>query len=524
MKNKYFYSCIFSITFLLFFSCNQKKEAALIPEYIVSVAATNKENAPALQSFSHGISGAEWLLFAGRTNQENDNGGLHDMTPKSDYANESFPPVSYNEKLYVYNPSTDAVATSISIEEMKKIISEKFKSYQKDTIKKYESAFKNTNAVVKQVNEYLFVIGGYGPIDFKKPKTTNYETYNHVVRIHVPSMIQLIKGNYDAVDESKLLAFGEHKSLVSTGGEMYYIGGDNIEKGKFYLVGGHNFGETAVNGQKYLDAVYPFSIGPKIVEKDTIKYGLGISVGTAISDVSDPNGASSDDNSIFRRRDGPITPSLYYNSLDKKVEESIAIYTGVFKPGEDLQAWNDAIYVHPNWAGKNNKLYTYDKAYNQKNYNVYSCPNIVAFDAKNKTLHTFLLGGIGDGNTTKETRLSGFTNTGTHIQLNVDEKPMQSSSNTFSHNLFGNNQTENTAPFYGAEAIMFPSSDFTSTAVSKEIIDLESSFNANKKTIEVGYIFGGIEAFVSHPGTYGKTKSRASNKIWKVTLTKQTIN
>lgn len=524
MTNRFFYSCILSISLLPFFSCNQKKEAILIPEYAVSVEATNKKNAPALQSFSHGTSGAEWLLFAGRTNQENDNGGLHDMRKNSDYANESFPPVSYNERLYVYNPITDAVPTSISIDEMKKIISEKFKSYDTEIIKKYQSAFKNTNALVKQVDEYLFVIGGYGPVDFSKPKKTKYETYNHVVRIHVPSMIQLIKGDYKAVDESKLLAFGENKSLISTGGELYYIGSNNIAKGKFYLVGGHNFGKTAVGGQKYLDAVYPFSVGPKIIDKDTIKYGLAISVDTAISDVSDPNGASSDDNSIFRRRDGPITPSLYYNNLDKKIEESIAIYTGVFKPGEDLQAWNDAIYVHPNWAGENNKLYTYDKTYNQKNFNVYSCPNVVAFDAKNKTLHTFLLGGIGDGNTTKETRLSGFTNTGTHIKLNVDDKPLKSSSITFSENLFGKNQTENTAPFYGAEAILFPSSSFTSTTISKEIIDIESSFTDTIKSIQVGYIFGGIEAFVSHPGTYGKTKSRASNKIWKVTLTKQTIN
>ena len=245
---------------------------------------------------------------------------------------------------------------------------------------------------------------------------------------------------------------------------------------------------------------------------------------TPISDVSDPNGISSDDTSIFRRRDGPITPSLYFNTLNNKLEESIAIYAGVFKPGEDLEAWNDAIYVHPNWAGNNNRLYTYDQEYNQNNFNVYSCPSVVAYDASSKTLNTFLLGGLGDGNTKKEKRLSGFTNTGTHIKLKVDGNPLKSTRTTFSKNLFGTNTTSNTAPFYGAEAIFFPTNGFINITESKEIIDLKATFTGNVKSTNVGYVFGGIESFHSHPGTYGKTKSRASNKVWKVTLHKQTIN
>ena len=40
----------------------------------------------------------------------------------------------------------------------------------------------------------------------------------------------------------------------------------------------------------------------------------------------------------------------------KKLEAGIAIYAGVFKPGDShLEAWNDAIYVHPSWAGDNNR-------------------------------------------------------------------------------------------------------------------------------------------------------------------------
>ena len=509
MKKTVFYISLLMMGFSLLFSCSNKKDAIAFPKYFVSVKETPNTNAPALQSFTHAINNTEWLLFAGRTNSIDDDGGVHDMGKNSDYAQESFPPRSFNEKIYVYNPTTDSLPKSISINDMIAKIAEKFTSYNLDTITKYTSIFKNTNALVKQVDDFLYVIGGYGPIDFKNP-SKGYETYNQVARIHVPSLIHLVKGNYSSVIESKLFAFAQNKNLISTGGELHYF------KETFYLVAGHNFGKKAANGQKYVDAVYPFSLSVSSSNSHVLTFFNN----TPISDVSDPNGVSSDDTSIFRRRDGPITPSLYYNPLEKKLEESIAIYAGVFKPGEDLQAWNDAIYVHPNWENSNSKLYTYDKAYNQKNFNVYSCPNVVAYDSSSKIVHTFLLGGIGDGNTSKEIRLSGFTNTGTHIKLNVEGSPLKSSSTTFSKNLFGNSNS-NTEPFYGAEAILFPSLDFKGTAEAKDILDISSIFNETKKNVEVGYIYGGIESFSSHPGTYGRTKSRASNKIWKVILTKQ---
>mgnify|MGYP000551348432 CR=1 FL=1 len=89
-------------------------------------------------------------------------------------------------------------------------------------------------------------------------------------------------------------------------------------------------------------------------------------------------------------------------------------------------------------------------------------------------------------------------------------------------NIFNGNQGNN-PPFFGAEGILFTNKDLTFSQYSKEIIDANNSFSA-KNTVEIGYIFGGIEAYISNPGTYGPGKSRASNKIWKVTLTKQTID
>jgi len=226
----------------------------------VSITATNNINAPSLQSFSHAKSGSEWLLFAGRTNTNDSlNGGLHKMIGKNNYASTSFPPTSFNENIYVYNVETDEVPLSISLTEMIKVVSEKYKSsYSKDTLHKYRHVFKNTNALVRQKGDYVYVLGGYGAKD--SVPSSGYVTYNHVAKIHVPSMIALVKGNYSRVHKTKLFSFGHNKSLVSTGGELYSIGDT------FYLVGGHNFGGTAPtwsNGQKYVDAVYPFTFKPE---------------------------------------------------------------------------------------------------------------------------------------------------------------------------------------------------------------------------------------------------------------------
>ncbi len=479
---------------------------ACTPEYKISITATNNINAPALQSFSHANSGSEWLLFAGRTNSiGSSDGGLHKMIGKNNYASTSFLPKSFNENIFVYNVETDEVPHKISITQMIETVSHRYKSYHKDTLHKYRNVFKNTNALVRQKGEYVYVLGGYGAIDFEEG-SKGYITYNHVAKIHVPSLMALVKGSYSDVDESKLFAFGQNKNLVSTGGELYII------DEKLYLVGGHNF---TSNSQKYVDAVYPFSLA-------TEAHVLKISVDSPISDVSNPKAIASDATSVFRRRDGPVTASLYYNKEESRLEAGIAIYAGVFKPGDDpLAAWNDAIYVHPSLSRGNSKSYTYDEAYNQKNYNVYSSPDVVGYDAKNKTLHTFLLGGIGDGklNDDNKHRLSGFTNTGVHIQLKVDGSSLKSSNTVFSTNLFPGFDAKSPT-YYGAEAIFFKNDSATSIKESKEIIDLKTLFEKGNN-IDVGYVFGGIEALTANPGTYGKKLSTASNKIWKVTLTKK---
>ncbi|WP_439128729.1 hypothetical protein [Polaribacter sp.] len=527
---------IINIKLLLFFciavsivSCvkKEKSEVKIAPKYLLSISKTDNTNAPALQSFTHAesISGKEWLLFGGRTNSlDSLNGGIHKLN--GNYASSSFTKASYNDVIYVYNPEKDEISASLTLTDFISIIEKKVTSSVKNpstlspyynlfrAVKENITIFKNSNALVKQNGNYLYTLGGYGPADFSDP-SKKYTTYNHIAKINVDNLIKLVKEKTLTDNEwNDLLKVGKNDKLVSTGGEMY------IFDETLYLSLGHSFGNSAPKfskGQKYVDAIYPFTVS---INKENA-FALDISIKDSISDVANPSGQGSDSTSIFRRRDGPILPSLYKNPSNNAIEKSIAIYTGVFKPGEKvLEAWNDAIYVHPKWKNSNSKLYTYDKAYNQENYNVYSCPSVVLFDAESNILHSYLIGGIGDGKGAPQGHLSGFTNTSVHIEMKIDSYPLKSSHQVLNNNIF-TNENGNNEPFYGAEAILFLNKNISYSKYSEEIIDANTTFSEQQETVEVGYIFGGIEAFESNPGTYGAGKSQASNKIWKVTLTRQ---
>ena len=158
---------------------------------------------------------------------------------------------------------------------------------------------------------------------------------------------------------------------------------------------------------------------------------------------------------------------------------------------------------------------------------MYSCPNFVVYDSGSDTTHSFLMGGIGDGKFDPKGNLSGFTNTAVHVQMNIGEFPYRSINELISPKNLFTQKEKNEQPFYGAEAIFFANESLANVVVNKtkkspgtktEVFDM-SKFSEGD--VVVGHIFGGIESFESNPETYGPRKSRASNKIWKVTLKKK---
>ncbi|MFT6055229.1 MAG: hypothetical protein ACJASP_002130, partial [Roseivirga sp.] len=158
-----------------FLSCEPTVIA--IPEYVVTVSPVSGSNAPALQSYAHGVNGADWLLFAGRTNRINDDGGLHNLN--GNYSNTSFLPLSYNEDIFVYNVDKDIVAALSfdgMVSEIVNFIPAKNSADSTaitqllpqiaSALNDYGTVFRVTNPLVTQDKEYMYLVGGYGtPLD-----------------------------------------------------------------------------------------------------------------------------------------------------------------------------------------------------------------------------------------------------------------------------------------------------------------------------------------------------------------------
>lgn len=513
MKKTTLHLTLFCTLIVAISSCNKPATEESYPRgylYDIKVSPVSVDNAPALQSFAHGIHNGKWLLFAGRTNQDLDDGGLHDLN--GNYTSTSFVPMSYNQDIMVYDVTNDEIQ-GMTLENMLSAVknNQPKTSSLYNTLSNYQTIFRNSNPLATQEGEYIYVIGGYGPPIDKVEDGAAYITFDQVAKIHVPSMIALVTGDNANVDWEDVMAFGTNSKLVSTGGEMFKLGD------KFYVAGGHNFTN---NSQKYLDAVYPFTITRNPGEST-----LTINANSPISDmtVEELSKSYSDQHSKFRRRDGPTTPALFKNAQGE-LTQGITFYGGVFKPDSVVgtgsnqvtwhNAWNHAIYVHPEIATSTGKYFTFDNGSNQQNNNVYACADLEFYDSQGEQVHTFLFGGIGNGEVQSPFALSYFTNKLMHI--NYDLSTQKSSPVVVNDNIFGSDY------FYGAEARFMPNASVVRTKVgssTSDVIDIVATMGDNN-TLELGHIYGGIEAFVKDPGTFGPKRSAASNKVWKVTVTR----
>ncbi len=485
---------------------------------------TGNTNAPELQSFAHAVYGDYWLLLCGRTNYEDtDNGGIHDInTKQADYTVNSFPPNSFNTNILLYNFKTDNL-TTIPMSAFESFLNNAMADSQEEGMEDYvtqllplTSYLRCSNPLATQEGDYLYIVGGYGTNPDSTTSSASYQTFDAITRIHVPSLVNLLTSQ-PVTNWNNFYRVGFNTALQSTGGEAHMI------NGTLYVCGGHNYGKGARKGQQYVDAVIPVNVSN---DPNNI-LGLIVNPGTAITDVPvDSLGtAYADNNSKFRRRDGPMVPILV--EQQGSYVEGVGFYGGVFKPGRALQAWNDtAIYVTPDLSGSSYALstYTFDINYDQKGYNVYSCPDFgaVAYNPSgNLQLYTFLPGGIGNGGS--DGNLSAFSNT--CVTAVLDPSALTSTPIIDQGNIF-----DGSGDYFGAEAAFMPANNseivyYEAASGTTDFIDVNASFSSNGGTLDIGYIYGGIEADTASPAAgktntgYGPGLSKASNAIWKVQLT-----
>ncbi|MEQ8909601.1 MAG: hypothetical protein RIC95_10445 [Vicingaceae bacterium] len=492
----------------------KKKEQVKTYSYSVRMeAATELDAAPALQSFVHATHGDEWLLFAGRTNAEADEGGLHKQAQDANYSNQSFVPISFNTRLYSYNYASnklyqmefEALKSKLkswgdSLNSSKSKLSTLLLNYHAQ-LQANGKIFRISNPQCTQVDSFLYVIGGYGPALDDVNSAKSYKTSAHFARIHVPTMLKVVESKWDELSLRQwkdLFRFGTNSTLKATGGEMFKLGE------KFYLAGGHNYQHISPS-QTYLNCVYKFDL-----TADDQTYTLSATNIDTISDKTPSqlknDTALVDSTSKFRRRDGPIVPTLY--TLNQATHEGISFYGGVFK--YHFAAWNKAIHIQPGLGQEYIEVDSSD--FYMNNYNVYSCPDFGILDKGSNVIHTFLPGGIGNGK--DDNNLSAFTNTLGHATYNFKNSEMtfEAKPNCFSEE------------FFGAEAAFLPSSNSVYDSLNgkqTELIHGDKTFPVLDDEVMVGYIYGGIQAFEGSPSTYGPGKSAATNRIWRV-LVKRT--
>lgn len=422
---------------------------------------------PSLHSFVLGTSNENWLLLGGRTNGMHDFGGDH-------YEEKSFPHVDFNDSLFVCN-STRCYSMSVDFIPMP-----------------YRDMFKATNLQHLQVDDDLYITGGYGENEI--PGSTvleQYDTYPYMAKINLTSAVAAIKANDQAALISAI-SFGTDPAVQATGGELFKMGD------YFYLAGGHIYkgifsiqdSTASLGSQKYLDAVHRFKINDN-------------NGSITITDFSKITDGYPDDSTQFRRRDLPVVPSLQKSSSGEFLP-ALTMYAGVFTSDSNKITglisganFTNPIYIHSDGS------YAIDASYVQ-NENVYTCANFVMYDPSTQLLYTTLLGGIGDN-----TKNIGYTNNILSISRPLNGSP------SIDHSL---GEIPVDASFMGAEAIFIPN-DLEMIEANSLIIDF-SKLTTNRATL-VGSFYGGIEAFNANPGGYGRSKSYASNKVYKVYVTKE---
>ena len=475
MKNL-IYSLILLCATLINISCKSdkskiEKEKQPVSETLLSVSNTapfsviitedtSRPFLPALQSFVMATSGETWLMFAGRTN------GMHDF---DDYTENSFPHQDFNTDLYVCNANK---CNSMSVSNIPM---------------PYQSMFRATNLQHYQDGNDLYITGGYG----ENPNKTNniledWDTYDYMAKIDVATMMSAIN-NSDAIALNNSMILGQDSIVEATGGELYKMGD------YFYLTGGHKFngifqhGKPGTSTQVYLNAVHRF----KFVESNGQ---------LTVSNFSKVTDGLADSLTQFRRRDLPVVTGLQLKN--GTLEQTVNMFAGVFtSPNNKIIGLSSTSAFTMPIQINNDGTYKLDQTFEQEQ-NIYATANFATYDSNTQTLHSTLIGGIGssagqDGFTNKVLTINTPLAGGTTNQTLQDSIP--------SNHLFG------------AESNMVLSSG-SKVKGSDDVFDISKMKSGDK--MQIGTFYGGIEADIPNPGGFGSGKSKASNRLWSVSIQK----
>ena len=427
---------------------------------------------PRLQSYVYAMSKGGLILVIGGRRQ-----GLHTF---QGYPANNFIKDSSNNFMYVIDPQTGD-----------------YWSFNVDSLSpEYSAPLQATNQQFYHdpATDQCYLIGGYGWNSNK----TDMLTFNTIISFNMERMVQLIKASAPSKKIEGDLEVSTDDRFAVTGGALFNL------NSRFYLVFGQKFtGQYRAFGgsdfeQKYTEEVRIFTLDPNSLK--ILSYGA-----TTNNEPDKP----------FHRRDGNII-----DGIDPATgKPRIAAFGGIFQDGA-IAPYTYPVYITSPATPR------LDRNLNQK-FSQYTCPVISVYDSSNSSgntmYHTFF-GGIGHyyyfqtasqkaayDTVSKQGRNDGFPFVEDISTLvlpadgnwkeYIDTKPVP-----------GNRLLGTSSSFILIENLVSKG-----IAYDNGIINLNSIPPGNK--IEIGYIYGGIEAQNPLP-LQPNTGTTVSNTLFKVYLTR----
>ena len=429
--------------------------------FMLDLVEVEVTDMPGLHSFAWAEHGGKWLFVGGR------NDGLHGVIESG-----AFPSEQSNDALWVVDLAADQV-WSRSLDELGASIADPLKA---------------TNPQFHQDGDTLYIVGGYGTDSATDEKTT----FPTLTAIAVPAVIEAVTMGGDLAPHVRQL---EDERLAVTGGELRSLQGD-----EFLLIGGHRFdGEYTFDGsgfvQEYTEQIFAFSI-------ENTEASLAISELYTYTDAD-----------VLHRRDMTVAPT-YVRLADILgnccyIAEAFALYGGVFQPTANIP-FRTQVYF---WQSDTPE-YGERSAYEQQ-FAHYTAPALSLWDAEAETMHTSFFGGMAqfiydeETDAIKEDLLIPFTDDIVTFTEELSEDPTQSST------VYETVMPIQMPGLLGANAVFIPAPDALRSAHG--VVDLRA---VEGRTL-MGWIVGGIESTMPHPGWNGITaaETSASDRILAVYLT-----
>ncbi|MBL7888634.1 MAG: T9SS type A sorting domain-containing protein [Bacteroidia bacterium] len=433
--------------FILFFLINMLAFGQQAQTFSVEIEEDTIPGMQGLQSFVVGQAQGKWLFIGGRKD------GLHQRQPFS-----SFLASGNNTNIYVIDP-----------------VSKQFWLASLNTLPQgIQEQLQSTNINFKQVNDLLYIIGGYG----YSTTAADHITYPNITIVNVSSTINAI------IASSSITSFFRQitdQRMAITGGQL-----ENIDS-VFYLVGGHRFdGRYNPNNnptftQTYSDEIRKFKISDN---------GTTFSIYDYIA-INDP--------ANLHRRDYNLVPQIFPTG-----DFGFTAFTGVFQPVQDLP-WLNTVDIKSNAYAVNNTFSQYLSQYHSA--------KMPLWDSTNNEMHSIFFGGMS--------RYTLDTSTNTLIDdVNV---PFVKTISRVTRESNGN-MMEYKLPIE-MPALLGSGAEFIN--ISSDAYLKEGIISLNRLPMArtlVGYIYGGIESTL--PNIFfinNGTQSVASSRLFKVYINKSPL-